>query len=580
MYSPFTWLLISAAVLLSACSDPSAETIGKRHGGVFNLNETTPLSTLFPPNIRQYADWRLAGLVYEGLVRMDTVGLGVAPGIAERWEISPDGRVYTFYLRGGVRFHDAPLFEGGQGRALDARDVVGCFTRLCSPSDENRAFWLFKDRVKGASEYYNAKLEGRTPEGGVAGLEVVDDHTVRITLKGPCAPFLRMLTHPGCWIYPEEVRGGWNDAGLVQAVGTGPFRLRHVEPGVAMVFERWCGYWARDAEGMRLPYLDGVRVTFEADEDKEWAAFRNGVLTLLDKVQPHMAHQMADSLDLRTGEPRFKVGRMPLLSVHYYGFNLEMEPFDDPRVRMAFAKAIDRDRIVEGLLKGMAEPADHGLVPPGLLGYPYNAVHNITYDPDSARSLLAEAGFPGGKGFPKVVLQVNNDGYGYVAVAEAVQEQLAEELGVGITISVLPAPRHLERVYAGRAAMWRAGWAAEYPDPESFLSLLDSRNIRTTGGLAGETGVNTTRYADRRFDELVDASRHGKGEEERLELLARAEALALESVPLLPLYYRHATWMARPEVKGLHLTPMGVLDLRSVWLDLDADGAASTINAL
>jgi len=559
-------LLLS--LLLAACGggEPSLSVNakgGRHYGGIFNWNETGTIRSIHPLGLTNTAGFRIGSLVYQGLLRFDPRDLSIQPCLAERWDVDSSGKVYTFHLRTDVRFHPDPLFPNGEGRALTASDVELCFRRLCTASPENHMFWLFQDRVRGAEEYYTATASGGAP-AALEGVTVVDEHTLRIELVSPDPIFLQVLAHQGCWIYPTELMAA-DPSRTLRAIGTGPFILRTTSEGGVMIFERSADHWARDEHGNALPFLDGVRVTFGNDKSAELEAFLKGHLSLVVDPPIERSADLQDSIDPGSGALRFHMQRTPGLSVQFYGFNAHMPPFDQLKVRRAIAMAIDQRFLVDSILQGSAVPAEHGIVPPGLMDRRGDLAPVLGYEPDSARRLLAEAGYPGGKGFPSVRLQVSNDGFGYVRVAEAVQEMLAQNLGIGLSISVLPSDQHYELVDGGKAQFWRQGWVADYPDPENFLALFYGRNAVLDPALPSV--LNTTRYHDARFDSLYQAARSMRTPGERMRMLALAEARAMEDVTVAPLYFERIIRLLQPWVMDMPANAMDVRDLSTVWFD-------------
>lgn len=567
---PFVALL----AILCGCGNASIQnrSAGDPHGGVFNFNETQGLRSIFPLSITRVAEQRVASQVYEGLVRFNTKDLSVEPCLARSWEVDPSGTLYTFHLRDGIRFHDDPVFPDGEGRELTARDVVHCFTSVCEKGTGDLAYWLFQDKVAGADAYHTSGEAG----GTVSGITALDDHTVRITLARPCPNFLQSIAGPGCWIWPEELVAHYGGDLFRHAIGTGPFQLKAARPEEVIVLERNPHYWGRDADGAALPYLDAVRITLVPDKEKEVSEFLQGHLSMVTELSLRTMGVLADSVNTTTGARRFNMLSIPALTVQFYGFNASKAPFNDLRVRRAFALALDRRLLVDSILRGMAVVAGHGLVPPGLAGYPYDMVPGIPYDPDSARKLMAAAGFPGGKGFPRIQLQVNNYGFGYRDVAGKAQEMLGRELGVAITVSVVPPHVYYERIERGEALFWREGWVADLPDPENFLALIYGKNAVTDTSKA--SSLNTTRYADPRFDALFGRALAEKNEPDRMRDLARAEEIAMADVPLIPLYHERYIMLLDPRVQGLAINAMELLDLRLVKLKRDKphSGTAAT----
>jgi peptide/nickel transport system substrate-binding protein len=443
---------------------------------------------------------------------------------------------------------------------MGANDVVHCFTAICEKGIGDASFWLFQDKVEGANAYHASGQQG----GSVSGIRALDDRTVQITLVRPLPYFLQLLAGSGCWIWPKELLRAPGQDLLRNAIGTGPFRLKTLRPEEALVLERNPQYWGEDAEGRQLPYLDAIRVTLVQDKEQEVAAFLKGNLSVISGISLPSLAALGDSVDPATGAQRFQVLSIPALAVQYYAFNLTRPPFNDVRVRRAFALALDKRYLVDSVLHGLAVPADHGLVAPGLPAYPYGRVPGIPYSPDSARQLMAKAGYPGGKGFPRIQLQVNTNGFGYRSVASEAQQMLGRELGVAITVTAVPPKSYYDRIERGEALFWREGWVADLPDPENFLALLYGKNAEADTSLP--SSMNTTRYINPRFDALYSAALSKDDLAARMRDLAAADSVAMHDVPLVPLYYERHIMLLSPKVQGMHINAMELLDLRMVSL--------------
>lgn len=527
------------------------------YGGIFSTNESEVIQGFFPHTLSQAASHRIATQIFEGLVKFDQSNLSLVPALAESWTLDQTGTEYTFVLRKDVHFHNDPCFPKGVGKELVAADVVECYTALCSSGEMNQMFWLFQDRVLGADAHYAATIKGEKGPG-VEGLEALDEHTLRITLTRPWPGFLQLLGHQGCWIYPQEVVRKYGDEARWHPVGTGPFRLKSLSVGKVMIMEREPNYWGRDTSGDQLPYLDGLKITFDQDKNKELNEFEKGNLSAIYELP-------VDRTDILEKGGNFQVQTIPGLSVQFYGLNMNISPFKDLLVRRAFSMAIDKRFLVDSVLKGLAVPAEHGVVPPGFDAYPYDMVPTSRYDPATARALLAEAGFPDGKGMPPVHLQVNNDGFGYVRVAGTVQSMLEKNLGVPVVSSVLPRDQHYAKVELGEAQFWREGWVADHPDPENFLALFYGKNVPLDP--SQPSYLNSTRYQNAKFDSLYSAAIRNGDTVERMRLLAEAEAQLMKDAVVIPLYHERAVRLLQPWVRDLPLNGMEYRDMRAVWFD-------------
>lgn len=556
---------IALCTTIACGTDKAPSTTGSRYGGVFNMNETEVLRSIFPLTMTQASAYRIASQIYQGLVCFDPGDLSIQPCLADRWEVDPTGTQFTFHLREGVYFHDDPVFPEGRGRAVTVEDVTRCFNAICRRGVGDQVFWLFQDRVEGANAAY--ALPPGESEPSVSGIQALDRSTVRITLAHPSPNFLQIIAHSGCWIYPQELVDTYGGDLMQHAIGTGPFRLKVARPGESIVLERNARYWDHDASGQQLPYLDGVRVTLVQDKDREIDEFLRGRLSMVLDVSLSRVDVLADSVD-NTGKPRFQTRSVPALAVQFFGLNATKPPFNDVRVRRAVAMAIDRRVLVDSVLRSLAVEADHGIVAPGLSGYPYELVPGVPYDPEGARRLLAEAGYPDGKGFPRLQLQINTGGFGYVRVAGEVQNMLQRELHLAVSVSVMSAKQHYERIESGDALFWREGWIADHPDPENFLALLYGKNAVADTSLSAS--LNNTRYASPQFDSLFTAALQTTDEGERLRRLAMAERVAMRDVPVIPLYHQRFTVLSQPWVHDLQVNAIEYLFLGRVWFDRSA----------
>lgn len=555
--------MIISTMLLAACSSASAprdrEGAGGRfYGGVFNANETDQIRSLFPLSVTQAAAHRIGAQIYEGLVRFDQGDLSIQPALAESWEVDATGTVYTFKLRSDVRFHDNACFPDGKGRLMTGKDVLMVFTELCTFDQANQMDWLLLDRVLGAHAHYAATMKGEHSDG-VRGLELLDDHTFRISLNSAWPAFLQILAHQGCWIYPKELVTHYGPKAKLEPVGTGPFRKATYRPGEVLILERNQHYWGKDELGNALPFLDAIRYTFVTDKEKEFEEFEKGNLSVLYELP------VGRTDVLTTAKDRFQVQDMPGLTVQFYGFNAAHPPFNDPNVRKAFSLAIDRQYLVDSLLNGLAVAANRGVVAPGFVDYPYDSIPGMEYDPVKARALLSETGFPGGSGLPTVFLQVNNSGFGYVRVAGEVQSMLERNLGARVVTTVLPSDQHFSRVENGEASFWREGWVVDHPDPENFLAMFYGRNAPSDP--KAPSYLNSTRYKNARFDSLFARAQATSEQQERMLLLAKAERQLMQDVVVVPLYHERSVRLLQPWVMDLPINGMEYRDLRKVWFD-------------
>lgn len=536
--------------------------------------------SLDPAPVGDLASGNIVDQLYEGLVTYDQKTLAVVPCLASSWQVSPDGKVYTFRLRRGVHFQDDPCFPGGRGREVTAEDFRYSLTRACDPVTLSFGLSFLKDRIVGAGEYMASRTkvlekhprfwEIKDAEGTVRevrGLRALDDHTFQIALTAPFAPFLKVLTMTFARAVPREAverYGPLNnppgkDSLFRHPVGTGPFLLEKWEPDVEIVLRANPRYWGRDEKGQALPHLSAVHMfsrrdphtafmEFEEDHadasgvpDQDWDRVMNRDRTL---KQPYASRYLLDT--------------SPTWSVMYYGFDMTQPPFGpNKKLRQALNYAIDRGTIVKEIDRGVGAPA-YGPIPRGLPGYdPLNKRYG--YNPGRAKELLAEAGYPDGKGLEEIVLYVSPPGDTPDRTSVAVLEQL-RLIGVKVRLKQQPWPIHQEAIDKHQARFFGYGWIADYPDAEDFLQLFLSRN-------RSEGGVNASWYANPQFDRLYDQAMLERDDVRRAEVYRRAAAIIIDDCPWLFMTTDETVRLRQPRVQNDFLNAVGLYYFKNVILD-------------
>ena len=506
-------------------------------GGIYKFPLDTDPPTLDPAKVTDTVSDRVIRCIFDGLVKISPAG-DYVPAIAASWESDPEGTVWTFHLREGVKFQN--------GKNVTARDFEYSFRRILDPKTGSPRTWVL-DRIRGAKEFLAGKAQG------VSGIEVVDDLTLRLTLSEPFAPFLGLLAMSTASAVPQEVvdQYGKEFATRPEAtVGTGPFVLKEWAHNNYLLLQSNKEYFAG------APYVDGVRFAIIAEPMARLQEFRSGNLHHTD-IPPDLL------ADIRGNEKESKmIVSRPILDVYNMGFNCQKAPFlANPRLRQAFNYAIDREHLIKNVMNGLCEEAK-GFVPPGVAGYE-PGLPGYTYNPEKARQLLSDAGYPDGKGLPEITLYYDSRPP-RPDIAQVVIENLAR-IGVKIKPKQLEWSSFLEAVDAGEPAFFQLTWLADYPDPENFLYvLLDSKQWGPPG--------NSTRYSNREFDKLVEQAGRITDKKERWKLYTNAENIAYNDAPWLILFWQHCNVLVAPEVHGLEITSMDrapvlpSVRLEKVWL--------------
>jgi ABC-type transport system substrate-binding protein len=533
-------LLLLPAVLLFGCSREDRYTGGK---SVFRYNEAAGISSLDPAFSRDQANIWATHQLFNGLVQLDN-DLEIIPCIARSWQISENGRVYEFRLRNDVYFHDSPVFPAGKGRRVKASDFAYSFSRVVDPKVASPGTWIFSYVHHAGNQY---------------SFETPDDSTFRITLERPYPPFLGLLTTLYCSVIPKEGIDFYGGDFRKNPVGTGPFLFKMWKEGIKLVLVKNQNYFETE-NGSRLPYLDAVAISFLSDKQSAFLEFIKGNLDFMSGIDP----SYKDELLTPEGklDPRFsaKITLLtgPYLNTEYLGFLLDaknpsgLNPAAARKVRQAVNYAFDRTKMVRYLRNRVGTPGISGIVPRGMPSFDSTSVC-YDYDPVKAARLLAEAGFPGGKGLPSLALSTTSD---YLDLCKYIQHQVAE-IGIPMTIDITPPAAMKEMKAQAKLPFFRASWIADYPDAESYLSLFCSRNFCPSG-------PNYTHYANAEYDRLYEQAMTLQDDESRFALYRRMEKLMMEDAPVVVLYYDEVLRFVRKNITGLGSDPMNLLTLKKV----------------
>lgn len=496
---------------------------------------TKPLK-LDPAHTTDTSSARIIYQIFETLVDYDEDG-DVQPLLAESWEISDDKKTYTFNLKKGVYFHKT--IEGGQptengGREVKADDWVWALNYIMDPDTKSeRAYFL--DMVKGYQDFQEKKTDK------VAGISKVDDYTLQIELEYPFAPFLSIMAYNAFSVLPKEDVKKWGDQFNFHPVGTGPFKFEEWKQDERIVLSKNENYWKKDAEGNQLPYLDGLEFGIVADLAMQWTEFGLGNYDQIEEVDDPYYEEAKKMEGFQEG---------PTLGTYYYGFNMTKEPFKNSKaLRQAFNYAIDRKALIDLVRNGKAIPAT-GLLPPGMMGYDENIEPKYTYDPEKAKALLKEAGYPDGI---KIELVYNTSEI-HKRIAETLQAQL-KQAGIDMTFKNVDCDALIDAADRLEIPFFRMGWVADCPDPDNFLYvLLHSSNIGPHGNYSG--------FDNKRFDDLTNKARIETDQEKRIELYKQAEEIAREEAPMLFIYHYTTHTLTQPYVKNVVLPFLGEYSIK------------------
>ncbi|NTW48351.1 MAG: ABC transporter substrate-binding protein [Chlorobiales bacterium] len=544
---------------------------GIKQGGVFRTNAVSDISSLDPARMAKLSEVLVGHQVYDLLVNLNDSTLDFEPMLAKRWTVSDDGLTYTFHLRDDVYFHDDPCFPGGKGRKLTAADIKYSLTRSVDARVQSLGSEFFTTCVLGAEAYYDATIEAIKTKSEpsvkeVAGYLAPNDTTFIVKLSEPYAPFLYHLTTGFAYITCREAAEKYGKGLARHPVGTGPFKFASWMEDREIELVRNPNYWATDAFGNRLPYLEGVRYRFIKEASAQLLEFQRGELEESLGIPQEFAAQVLDENGQAKGDfKKYVLKTTPELRIDYIAMQTQAEPFNNLKLRQAISAAIDREKIVRYVLKNQVAPAT-GIVAKGLKGYDNSALLMVAYDPARAKQLLAEAGYPGGKGLPPLVLNTFVGAkYAYnKEVAEAVQAML-REIGIEVKIEQAEYSTHLQQAYLGKFKIFLASWGADYPEPETFLNLVYGKVVPKSPD--GESYLNLSRYKSEAFDKVYSEALKISDQTKRYELYKKAEQLALSDAPIILTYHRLSYRFQQPYVRNYPINSMDRRDYRQVWLD-------------
>jgi peptide/nickel transport system substrate-binding protein len=524
--------------LVISCS-PDQTTSKKT---VFNINLDEGLSSLDPAFSRnQYTIW-MDNQLYNGLVQIDD-SLKNRPCIAKSWDISPDGTLYTFHLRNDVYFHDDPLFKNGKGRKAVAADFVYSFGRLIDPKVASSGSWIFSDKVDGKSAF-----------------RALNDTTFQVKLKQPFPPFLSMLTAPYCSVVPHEVTDYCGKDFRQHPVGTGPFKFKYWKEGEVLVLLKNEHYWEKDKDGTPLPHLDAVRATFIADKQTAFMEFISKKFDFLNDIDG----SYRDDILTKSGQitkkykGKFIMSTGPYLNTIYLGMLVDSSlaivkasPLRKLKIRQAINYAIDKQKMIKYLRNNMGTPGTSGFVPIGMPGFDGKGVNGYSYNPEKARQLLKEAGYPNGNNLPEIILHTT---VGYRSLIEYVQGQL-DRVGIKTSIEITQGASLRELVSKNGVNFFYGTWIADYPDAENYLSVFYSKNKIPFG-------PNYTGFNNKQFDSLFEQAYHVTDDEKRFALYKQMDNLVMQQAPVVILYYDKRVNLYQNNISGYSINAQNLLTLK------------------
>ncbi len=482
--------------------------------------------TLDPAISGEMTSHEYVAQIFSGLVRLDE-NLEPAPDIAQRWEVSDDGKTYTFYLREDVRFHD--------GRQVKADDFKYSWQRASDPATGSQTAATYLGDIVGVKDM----LAGRSTE--ISGVRVINDYTLEVTIDAPKSYFLPKLTYPTAFVVDRanvESGGEW----WRTPNGTGPFRLKQWEEDSLLVLERNELYHGKLAEVKSVVFriLGGVPMDmYETGQIDVAGVSLNYIDKVTDKAGPFYRELQV----------------IPELSFYYLGFNTTRPPFDDVNIRRAFSQAIDKEKLASLVFRNMVQPAG-GILPPGIPGFNEDLV-GLDYDVATAKKLIASSKYGDVSKLPPITITTIGWGGLTSPTLEAIIQQWRQNLGVEVTVRQLEPERFLYHLREEKDEMFDIGWVADYPHPQDFLEVLFYSHADNNNG----------EYSNPEVDALLERAGVEPDYELSLSLYKQVEQKLVEDAACIPLWFGQNYILVKPYVKGYKLNPMGFAMLNTVSVE-------------
>ena len=536
-----TIIACSFVIGFASCSKQESRVESGNKQQIFHIGNGTEPQGLDPHVSTGVSESNIKWAIFEGLTNRHPSTQEPIPGIAEKWDVSEDGKHYRFFIRENAKWSN--------GDPLTAKDVVFSWERALNPKMGNQyAFMLFP--IENAEAYQAGKVTNFSK----VGVKIVNSHTLDVTLTNPTPTFLQSLSHSSAFILHEAsiIEHGspyaryskWTRPGNL--ISSGPFKLTEWKLYKHIKVERNKHYWGADGVSLNA-------IVFYPTENltTEERMFRVGGL--------HQTYEFPlNKADYYRNEKPQQLKNTTYLGTYYYLFNVTRPPFDDVRVRRAFSYAIDRDAIVENVLHNIHLP---GLTftPPGINGY--QPPVKVGYDPEKARELLAQAGYPNGEGFPEINLLFNTD-QSHQKIAVAAQQMWKEVLNVDVGLTNQEWKVYLDTRINLNYDIARAGWIGDLVDPITFLDLGYSKN-----------GNNHSGYKDPVYDNFISKEiPETRSLEERNQKFYEAENYLMDALPFMPIYTYKTRFLSHESVHGVTPNLLNRFDYRQIKLIPPSDG--------
>ena len=539
-FTSYAGYLAALFIFLHSCSTKEVNETRK----VFKYNEIGNINSLDPVEASSSENSWAIHQIFNGLVQLDD-SLKLRPCIAKRWQISEDGRTYTFILRNDIFFHDHPCFKNSKGRKVTAEDFAYSFNRLFDPKI-SRALSLI--------EIIDTTLNGKPI------IVPIHDTCLKIQLKKPFRPFMNLLSMKFFSVVPKEAIEQLRDNFGKAPVGTGPFIFKKWDDSKLVLLKN--PNYFEEKDGQKLPLVDAVNITFIKDKQSAFLQLLRGEIDMISGADAINIDVLFDNNGKVKDEfnGKFQLQSCPYLKTDYLGFLIDEKipgikdsPVRIKALRKAMNYAIDREKMMKFFRNNIGTQAQYGFIPPGLPSYPHQSIKGYSYRPEKVRQLLDSAGFPEGKNLPEITLHTTEN---YSDLVEFIQSQL-EKFNIKIKIVIEPARELRKAIIQNEYAFFKRSWVCDYPDPENFLFMFHSKNF-------SPVGQNYFHFCNKEFDRLYELAQVEADEKKRNGYYSQMDQIIIDEAPILPLFYDRVIRLVSNKITGLNVNPLNLPDLKTV----------------
>ena len=535
------WLLLMLLLpVLSSCNKQT-----KKGNNFFHYNETTGISSLDPAFAKNQSNIWAVHQLFSTLVETDEQ-LHIVPSLAKSWEISTSRTQIIFHLRNDVFFHDNKIFTNGKGRRVVAQDFVYSFQRLMDKNTASPGAWIFNKRVDAST-----------------GFIALNDSTFQINLLQPFVQILGVLSNVYCSVVPKEAVEKYGNSFRSNPVGSGPFQFKVWEEGQSLILTKNKNYFESDSTGNRLPYIDGIKVSFLDNKASEFLEFRQKRLDFINDIDASFKDEVLTKNGILRDEWKNKIvlNKHPYLNIEYLGILVDENnplvknsPLKLKAVRQAINYGFDRKKLMLYLRNSIGTAAESGFIPMGLPSFDTSKVKGYHYNPQKAKQLLKNAGFSTDNPPPIIKLLTIPI---YADLASYIAREL-EDVGLKVQVEAIQKSLLLTQTAKNQALFFRASWIADYPDAENYFSVFYSKN---------PSPPNYTRYKNEIFDALYEQSTKEPNDSLRYLLYQQMDQMVMNDAPVIPVWYDMVIHLVQPTVKNFRPNALNWLELRRVKLN-------------